>query len=242
MEGEQTLLKNKRKLSSEEISISTENEVVSLEDSENFKYLQILKNKEKKASLQHEITKRLSFDCEMVEIDKLHSALARISIVNYKGDTLIDIICKPNGVITDYREHITGLKESDFIDAMPFSQCREMVIQLFKNRILIGHSVSNDFLALNYSHPKSQIRDTSKFKQFQKSNNQPLSLKNLTLKHFNITIQDNNHDSIEDARAALCLFQKYEKEIEKELFNKNHKLVRKKLLEDAKKLKSLFGV
>jgi hypothetical protein len=106
---------------------------------------------------------------------------------------------------------------------------------------LIGHSVDNDFFVLNYEHSKFLIRDTSKFKHFRK-NNQPFSLKYLSEKFLNIKIQSDTHDSIEDARAALCLYKIYEEEFEKEIINKNHKLIRRKVLQDAKKMENLFGI
>ena len=116
------------------------------------------------------------------------------------------------------------------------------MIKLFKNKILIGHSIHNDFLALNYEHPKNLIRDTSKFKRFRNNHNQSYSLKYLSEVYLNKTIQTSTHDSVEDSRATLCLYKMFEEEIEKDKLNKNHKLVRKKILQDAKKLHNLFGI
>jgi RNA exonuclease 4 len=180
----------------------------------------------------------------MVEVNGLHNALARVTIINNNGDILLDTHCKPSpdlNDITDYRYDITGINRSDLEDAPCFDECRKIILKLFKSKILIGHGIENDFLVLNYEHPKALIRDTSKYKFFHSKYNQPHSLKFLANKFLNKVIQSGSHDSAEDARAALCLYRLYEERIEKEVINKDHKMIRKKVIEDAKKIKNLFG-
>jgi RNA exonuclease 4 len=181
----------------------------------------------------------------MVEVNKLHSGLAKITVINEQGDIVFDTFCKPVADldnISDYRYDITGLTRSDLEDAINFEECRKIILKLFKRKILIGHGIENDFIVLNYEHPKALIRNTAKFKVFHNKFNQPYSLKFLTEKYLNVKIQAGTHDSAEDAKAALCLYKIYEEKIEKEIMNKDHKLIRKKVIEDAKKLKNLFGV
>jgi RNA exonuclease 4 len=180
----------------------------------------------------------------MVEINRLHNGLARVTVINEEGELIIDTFCKPTNNlndITDYRTDITGITFSDLENAMDYEKCRKTILKLFKGKILIGHGLDNDFDVLNYQHPKNLIRDTSKYKFFQTNINQPFSLKYLSEKYLGKEIQTNIHDSIEDSRAVLGLYKLYEEEIEKDVVNKNHKLARKKVIEDAKKLKSLFG-
>jgi RNA exonuclease 4 len=180
----------------------------------------------------------------MVELNRLYNGLARITVINEEGELIIDTFVKPTNSlsdITDYRTDITGITASDLENAIDYDICRKAILKLFKGKILIGHGLDNDFEALNYQHPKNLIRDTSKYKIFQNNINQPFSLKHLSEKYLSKMIQTNTHDSIEDSRAVLGLYRLYEEEIEKEVVNKNHKLARKKVIEDAKKLKSLFG-
>ena len=132
----------------------------------------------------------------MVEIESKYNGLARISVVNYYGDVLYDSYVKPIGEITNYRTEITGISESDLINGIDFSECRKLVLKLLKNRIIIGHSLENDFLVLNYEHPKKLTRDTSKFKFFQSNINLPYSLKYLTKQYFDYNIQETHHDSV----------------------------------------------
>ena len=184
----------------------------------------------------------MAFDCEFVEINKNQNGLARISVINEHGDVILDTFCKPEGEVTDYRYEITGICAADLENALNYKECRKSMLKLFKNKIIIGHSVDNDFLVLDYEHHKNLIRDTAKYKKFQNNINQACSLKFLSEKHLGIIIQTEAHDSVEDARAALCLYKIYEKEMEKEIMNKNHKMIRKKVCEDAKKIKNLFGL
>lgn len=76
----------------------------------------------------------------MVEINKLHSGLARISVVNEHGEIIIDTFCKPPGDITDYRYDITGLTPSDFEKALEFEECRKLV-----RKFNIGKYIFNPF-------------------------------------------------------------------------------------------------
>ena len=132
----------------------------------------------------------------MVEINSKFNGLARISIVNFYGDVLFDSFVKPIGEITNYRSEITGIYEADIQTGMEFTECRKIISKLIKNKVIIGHSIENDFLVLNYEHPKKLTRDTSKFKFFQSNINLPYSLKYLTKHYFNFDIQETHHDSV----------------------------------------------
>ena len=135
----------------------------------------------------------------MVEINSKFNGLARISIVNFYGDILFDSFIKPVGEITNFRSDITGIFENDLEKGMDFIESRKIILKLIKNKIIIGHSLGNDFLVLNYEHPKKLTRDTSKFKVFQNNLNLPFSLKYLTNNFFDYKIQESYHDSV------LCL-------------------------------------
>ena len=132
----------------------------------------------------------------MVEINSKFNCLARISIVNYYGEVIFDSNVKPIGEITNYRSEITGIYEADIQKGMDYSECRKIIMRLIKNRIIIGHSLENDFMVLNYEHPKKLTRDTSKFKFFQSNINLPYSLKYLTKNHLDFDIQETHHDSV----------------------------------------------
>jgi len=158
----------------------------------------------------------LAIDCEMVEtIDNAH-ALARVSIVDYNGGVLYDKFVKPESHIVNFRTFVSGVKPSHMKTAVPFKQARKHVLDVLKGQILVGHSLKNDFKALEYVHEKETTRDTSTFHRF-KDNNCPMSLKRLADRELGLSIQNGAHSSVEDARVALMLYKKYRKEWEQKL-------------------------
>ena len=62
-------------------------------------------------------------DCEMVGIGPLgfQSALARVSIVNFHGHTILDTYAKPQEPVTDYRTQVSGIRPHHLADGSSFS-------------------------------------------------------------------------------------------------------------------------
>ena len=55
-------------------------------------------------------TNIVALDCEMVEVDRWSEGLARVSIVNYYGNILMDKFVIPEGIeITNYRSWVSGV-------------------------------------------------------------------------------------------------------------------------------------
>ncbi|CAG8525094.1 5404_t:CDS:2, partial [Acaulospora colombiana] len=56
----------------------------------------------------------IAVDCEMVGVGKngKTSMLARVSIVNYRGETLLDKFVKPTEEVIDYRTPCSGITPS----------------------------------------------------------------------------------------------------------------------------------
>ena len=73
---------------------------------------------------------------------------------------------------------------------MDFDVVQREVEDLLSNRILVGHSLMNDFRVLKFKHPKSLIRDTSIYQYFrsQTGGNNP-KLKKLAHAMLGINIQ-----------------------------------------------------
>ena len=92
------------------------------------------------------------------------SALARCSIVDYRGRTIYDRYIKPDEPITHYRTRWSGIRSSHMENAISFPEARQQVANILKDKIVIGHAVFNDFQALNLCHPVEDTRDTSKCK------------------------------------------------------------------------------
>lgn len=168
-----------------------------------------------------EIGKYVAIDCEMVGVgpdpDK-ESALARVSIVNWNGDQVYDSFVRPKEKVTDWRTHVSGIAPKHMVEARSFEEVQKDVAQILEDTILVGHSIRNDLEALMLSHPKRDIRDTSKYPPYRKiAGGGSPRLKLLASEFLGLKIQDGAHSSVEDARATMFLFRR-----DKEGFEREH--------------------
>jgi RNA exonuclease 4 len=188
-------------------------------------------------SIPEEIkNKHVALDCEMVGIgaDGKQSALARVSITGWSDEIILDTFVQVPDRVTDFRTHVSGVRASDISStngkAMELHKCRKTVAQLLKDKILVGHSLKNDFAALMLSHPKHSTRDTARYKPFMRASGRnggklrPRKLRDLVKEHLGLDIQKDGqeHTSTEDAQATMRLFKSVMKEWEKSLTSKKH--------------------
>ncbi|KNZ61387.1 hypothetical protein VP01_1407g1, partial [Puccinia sorghi] len=192
------------------------------------KLLQFLQNNptQHATSKQTEVGKYLAIDCEMVGVgprDAEESALARVSIVNYYGNIVLDTYVQPKEKVRDYRTWVSGIKpehlENDkmFIKASSFEDVTRKVADLTRNKVLIGHAITNDLqvslfstsfrlafplqmflvVALLLTHPRQMIRDTSTYQPLRKlAKTKFPSLKKLALLLLDVEIQKDSHCSV----------------------------------------------
>merc|ERR1712226_407612 len=155
-------------------------------------------------------------DCEMVGIgiDGKISALARASVTNWDGEILLDTFVKVPSKVTDFRTKWSGVKARDLKSekAMSVEDCRSKVSALLKGKVLVGHALKNDLDALMLTHPKENIRDTARYRPYQRLAGRkwrPRKLRDLVKEFCDIQIQQEGeaHDSVDDARAAMQLFK-----------------------------------
>jgi len=155
----------------------------------------------------------VALDCEMVGVGPsgVRSALARVSIVDFEGNVLMDKFVRPNEKVEDYRTHITGINAATLRrpDVLSEDVARRRTAEILDGKIVVGHSIQNDFQALLLSHPHSLIRDTSVFKPLRPPGRETRtpSLAKLSEVWLHQSIHDGVHDSIEDARVALRLYR-----------------------------------
>mmetsp|Transcript_32157 Transcript_32157/g.75646 ORF Transcript_32157/g.75646 Transcript_32157/m.75646 type:complete len:289 (-) Transcript_32157:124-990(-) len=155
----------------------------------------------------------LALDCEMVGVGINRSSLARVVIIDWKGQVLFDEYIKQSEPVTDYRTFVSGITENDLSEAtMPLNVCRKRVSQLLFGHILVGHGLENDLLALGINHPWWMIRDTACYEPFM--NNRfnvlmPRKLKDLVYDHLGKEIQEfgKPHSPYEDAKWAMNLYK-----------------------------------
>ena len=176
----------------------------------------------------NQLTKIVALDCEMVGVGKdgRENALARVSVVNFTGDVLLDSFVKVHEEVVDYRTKWSGIRPEDVspecATAIELFVAQKTVGEILKGRILVGHALRNDLKVLRLSHPARDIRDTSEYfkklwrKQGRGNRIRP-KLQYVVAEVLGVDVfQKGEHDSCEDARAALSLYKKYAKEWESE--------------------------
>ena len=173
---------------------------------------------------EKELTKQIAMDCEMVGIgDGTDSMLARISLVNRHGFCIYDKYVKPREKIQDYRTAVSGIRPHHLQDGEDFDVVQSEVAEILRGRLLVGHALKNDLDVLFLSHPKRHLRDTARYKPFRKvvGGNTP-SLRKLAAELLGVNIQMGEHNSIEDARAAMQLYVLYKAQWEMDVHSHGH--------------------
>jgi len=139
------------------------------------------------------------------------SALARMSILNVRtGEVLIDDYVKPQEPVVDYLTRFSGIRPGDLDERNPrlvTTQTAYMKLRsLIDNGcIFIGHGLQKDFQVINLHVSPRQLIDTVVV--FHKHKRRWISLRFLANYLLKRDMQQDVHDSVEDAKAALELFQ-----------------------------------
>lgn len=167
-------------------------------------------------------SKYVGLDCEMVGVgrDGKRSVLARACVVDYDGNTLYDAFCEVKERVVDFRTQYSGVRPSNLKKgkAQTREKCIEQVAMLLKDKILVGHALHNDLKVLQLSHPRRMIRDTSSYRPFmrrlQNGKFRPRKLKEISKQFLDMEIQGGEHTPDEDAKAAMMLYRKMQREWE----------------------------
>jgi len=165
-------------------------------------------------------------DCEMVGVGEggVESVLARVSIVNFHGHLVLDRFVRSREKVTDHRTAVSGIRPEDIrgpgaffffffffsatfsdslllslllLGAKSFEEVQKECAAVFKDRIVVGHALVNDFQALLLPHPRRLIRDTSAYPPFKKvANGMTPSMRMLAKKFLGMQIQKGEHSSV----------------------------------------------
>ncbi|XP_062998302.1 apoptosis-enhancing nuclease [Elgaria multicarinata webbii] len=169
--------------------------------------------------------KCVALDCEMVGTGPAGktSELARCTVVNYDGDVIYDKYIRPELPVVDYRTRWSGITQRHMVNATPFRVAQSEILQILRDKIVVGHAIHNDFRALKYFHPRPWIRDTSQSPLLRKkvglSVKASVSLKSLASQLLckEIQVSKSGHSSVEDAQTSMELYRLVEAQWEQAL-------------------------
>ncbi|KAK7200624.1 ubiquitin hydrolase [Novymonas esmeraldas] len=150
---------------------------------------------------------------------KPHMGLARVSCIlsSEDGDerTIVDDYVHIPEEIEDYVTQYSGIHPGDLDPLESSKSLTSLKSTYLKLRALVdggvvfvGHGLAQDFRVCNIVVPRKQIIDT--LEMFHKAGSRYLSLRFLAYHVLGESVQEDEHDSIEDARTSLRLYRKYE--------------------------------
>ena len=170
------------------------------------------------SSIESPVKDVIAIDCEMVWVSKdgKRRILARVSIVDNSGDLMYDKYVKPTEEVVDYRTKYSGIRPADIENGADFKEVQREVKKIISGKVLVGQSIQEDLKALRLGHPSLQIRDTALCPRFRAGfagkNKDTPGLKWLSqhyLGAWGMKVQEGEHNSIEDAQAAMRLYTKF---------------------------------
>ncbi|XP_021773756.1 RNA exonuclease 4-like isoform X2 [Chenopodium quinoa] len=154
--------------------------------------------------------------------------------VNKWGNVVYDEFVRPIDRVVDFRTEISGIRPRDLRKAKDFPSVQKKVAELIKGKILVGHALRNDLKALLLSHPKKDLRDTAEYQPFLKESRRK-ALRHLAAEFLGAEIQNGEHCPIEDARAAMLLYQRHKKDWERSVKDRSRLMEKQKKRKNRKK-------
>ena len=134
-----------------------------------------------------------------------------------EGLAFIDDYIVTTEPIVDYLTAYSGIIPGDLDRGfsrhhlVPFKVAyKKLWLLLNLGCVFIGHGLSKDFRIINMHVPKNQVIDTVDLFFLQSRGQRKLSLRFLAWQVLKEDIQQDTHDSIEDARTAMKLYRKYQ--------------------------------
>lgn len=145
-----------------------------------------------------------AIDCEMC-YTLYGLELTKVTVVDLYGNLVYDTLVKPKTKIIDYNTRFSGITEEQMLNVtMTLEQVQEELITfIHAETILLGHNLASDFKMLHLLH--ENVVDTTMMFPHDYGFPYCIGLKTLARKVLRRNIQENTHDSIEDARVVVDL-------------------------------------
>jgi len=140
--------------------------------------------------------------------------IRRVSVVDYRGNILLDSLVRPTQPVSDYRTAETGLQQAALASAPTFIEVQRQVAMLIRDKIIIGYALWQTLSVLGLSHSTIDTRDVALFMPFRRSlrsrPNVMLPLMTLVNRFMGRHIGLHGENPVENARATLDLFRSCE--------------------------------
>ncbi|KAF9459449.1 hypothetical protein BDZ94DRAFT_1171645, partial [Collybia nuda] len=135
--------------------------------------------------------------------------VARVSIVDYWGHTILDTYVRPTHYVEDYSGHKTGLKLAHLENAPLFELVQLRVAEIIKGKVMIGHTLWTALSVLGLSHPALYTRDLALFWPLRKKlkSRSIIDLPTLVQLFMCREVGMGYEDSLELSRSSLDLFR-----------------------------------
>ncbi|KAH9835797.1 uncharacterized protein C8Q71DRAFT_797322 [Rhodofomes roseus] len=140
--------------------------------------------------------------------------VARVTVVDYRGNILLDSLVRPTQPVSDHRTAETGLQQAALASAPTFIDVQRQVVMLIRDKIIIGYALWQFLSVMGLSHPAIDTRDIALFMPFRRSlrsrPNIMIPLMTLVNRFMGRHIGLQGEVPVENARAALDLFRSCE--------------------------------
>ncbi|TGZ76959.1 hypothetical protein EX30DRAFT_375055 [Ascodesmis nigricans] len=155
----------------------------------------------------------IALDCEMATATDGTRILIQLSVTDFfSGKKLINRLVKPSKPIASYHTPFSGIDAPRMKAAIASNKAFHNVMEaqqrllnfIGPNTIIIGHSAQFDLDIMGITHDR--VIDTY-ISIPRGAGYQRHGLKELCLKYVKTTVQENNHDCLEDAYAVRALLQ-----------------------------------